>query len=141
VIPSSVIVLGQSSFMECKDLSSVFFGKGSRLERIEECAFRGSELASVVIPSSVIVLGQSSFMECAYLTSVIFGEGSRLERIEECAFRGSELKSIAIPASVTFVDSSAFDGTTVAFDQNAGLAELPKEQALARRKEAKFWKE
>jgi hypothetical protein len=100
VIPSSVVVLGKSSFCECESLESVTFESDSRLERIGNSAFRCSGLKSILIPSSVVVLGKGSFCECKSLETVKFVSGSRLERIEECAFRLCELKSIEIPSSV-----------------------------------------
>jgi hypothetical protein len=85
MVPSSVVVLGDSSFCGCKSLQSVTFESGSRLERIEKCAFQLSGLKSIVIPSSVGFVGKESFHGCKSLASVTFGSGSRLERIEECA--------------------------------------------------------
>jgi hypothetical protein len=58
LIPSSVDVLGQSSFFQCKSLESVTFENCSRLERIEESAFSWSGLKSIVTPS-VDFLGTS----------------------------------------------------------------------------------
>jgi hypothetical protein len=87
----------------------VTFENGSRLERIEESAFCGTGLKSILIPSSVVTLGKGSFCRCKSLESVTFENGSRLERIEESAFRQSGLKSIEIPHSVTSIDSSITD--------------------------------
>jgi hypothetical protein len=93
----------------------VTFASGSRLERIEESAFRESGLKSILIPSSVVVLGKASFRSCNSLESVTFESGSRLERIEESAFYDSGLESIVIPESVTFIDGSAFNGVSMNF--------------------------
>jgi hypothetical protein len=108
MIPSSVVVLGKESFYECKSLGSVTFEGGSRLERIEESAFRESGLKSIEIPSSVVILGKGSFAGCRSLESVTFESGSRLERIEKSAFRESGLKSIEIPSSVVVLGISSF---------------------------------
>jgi hypothetical protein len=43
-IPSSVIVIGQSSFCQCASLESVIFVNDCRLGRIEASAFAGSGL-------------------------------------------------------------------------------------------------
>jgi hypothetical protein len=86
----------------------VTFESGSRLERIEEHAFSGSGLKSILIPSSVVVLGKESFRECKSLESVTFESGSRLERIEEFAFHGTGLRSIEIPASVVVLGKFSF---------------------------------
>jgi hypothetical protein len=80
--PSSVVVLGERGFCECKFLARVAFESGSRWERIEKEAFSGSELKLSVIPSSGIVLGKGSFSDCWSLESVTFESGSRLEWIE-----------------------------------------------------------
>jgi hypothetical protein len=107
-VPSSVVVLGPSSFQECQSLHWVFFESGSRLERIEESAFYKSGLKSIVIPSSVVVLGKSSFSWCELLLSVVFENDSRLERIEESVFYKSGLKSLVIPPRIAFIDNSVF---------------------------------
>jgi hypothetical protein len=84
---------------------------------MEESAFCGSGLKSILIPSSVVILGKASFYECTSLESVTFESGSRLERIGESAFSLSRLASIEIPASVTFIGRYAFLGTPVAEDK------------------------
>jgi hypothetical protein len=61
VIPSSVLILGESSFRACDWLRSVVFEHGSRLERIGKWAFKESGLRSIVIPSSVRVFGRIEF--------------------------------------------------------------------------------
>jgi hypothetical protein len=125
VIPSSVVVLGEKSFYECKSLESVTVEDdfplkprspmliqhprwGSRLERIGESGFDGLRLKSIEIPSSVVILCKRSFYHCDSLESVTFESGSRLERIEESAFQGSGLKSIDIPSSVVVLGKWSF---------------------------------
>jgi hypothetical protein len=107
-IPAAAVVLGKMSFSQRQALESVLSESGSRLERIEECAFHGSGLRSIIIPSSVVVLGKRSFLECRSLESVIFESGSRLECIEECAFKKSGLKMIEIPCSVVVLANWSF---------------------------------
>jgi hypothetical protein len=108
VIPSSVLVLSESSFLRCQSLEAVIFESGSKLERIETSAFVESGLKSIEIPSSVIVLNESSFEGCAFLESVTFESGSRLERIGKSAYARSGLKSIDIPSSVIVLNESSF---------------------------------
>jgi hypothetical protein len=117
VVPSSVVVLGRTSFFHCDVLESVIFESDSRLERIEERAFAWSGLKSIAIPSSVVVLGKESFSDCTSLESVIFESGSRLERIEEHVFSRSTLTSIEIPPGVTYIDGSAFHETSIPFHE------------------------
>jgi hypothetical protein len=108
VIPSSVVVLGRSSVLDCKSLESVIFESGSQLSRIEYSAFYGSGLKSITIPSSVVVLGKDCFGRCWSLKSVAFESGSQLSRIEDFAFRECQLESIVIPPKTDFIDGSAF---------------------------------
>jgi hypothetical protein len=98
VISSSIVDLGEWSFSECKSLQSVTFESGSRLERIGDFAFSGTELRSIEIPSCVVVLGKWSFSQCKSLESVTFENGSRLDRIGESAFSSSGLKSFRTPS-------------------------------------------
>jgi hypothetical protein len=91
MIPSAVVVLGQMSFSLFKSLESVTFESGCRLERIDDIAFSGSGLKSIMIPSSVVVLGKASFSDCGSLESVTFENGSRLEWIDAGMFRGSHV--------------------------------------------------
>jgi hypothetical protein len=71
------------------------------LERIEESAFSGSGLRSIMIPSSVVVLGKSSFYWCKSLESVTFENGSRLERIEEGMFENSRVTFSSVSQALT----------------------------------------
>jgi hypothetical protein len=128
VLPSSVVILGQSSFDACISLESVTFESGSRLERIEDAAFYESGLKSIVIPSSVVVLGQCSFHRCRSLESVRFESGSRLERIGECGFKCSGLNSIEIPSSVVALGKESFGGCksleSVTFESGSRLERI-----------------
>jgi hypothetical protein len=67
VIPSSVIILNESSFSCCESLESVGFESGSRLERIEKSAFARTKLISIALPSSVMGLNESGFYESLFL--------------------------------------------------------------------------
>jgi hypothetical protein len=62
LIPSSVVVFGKESFQACESLESVTFESDSRLERIEESAFRQSGLKSIEIPTSVTFIGDCAFL-------------------------------------------------------------------------------
>jgi hypothetical protein len=79
LIPSSVVVLGEGSFYECKSLESVTFESRSRLQRIEASAFYGSGLKSIEIPGSVTFIDSSAFLA----TPVARGGGGEEEGEEE----------------------------------------------------------
>jgi hypothetical protein len=102
VIPSSVVVLGKSSFAYCWLLESVTFESGSQLERIDEKAFFKSGLKSIEIPSSVVALGKRSFYGCQRLESVRFESGSRLERIDESMFERSHVSFWSVSQAFTW---------------------------------------
>jgi hypothetical protein len=95
-IPSSVVILGKTSFGECKSLESVTFESGSRLERIDDMAFSGSGLKSIEIPSSVVILGKESFSHCGSLETVTFETGSRLEWINKSMFRETRVNFVLL---------------------------------------------
>jgi ferredoxin len=57
-IDCSIEIIGEFCFSECKGISSVAFGPGSQLIRIEQMAFAHCELDAIVIPASVEVLGE-----------------------------------------------------------------------------------
>jgi hypothetical protein len=82
IIPSSVEVLCESCFFECKSLSSVTFESGSRLQCIEESTFRESGLTSITIPSSVEMLCKLCFAQCHSIESITFENDLKLSRIE-----------------------------------------------------------
>jgi hypothetical protein len=88
IIPSSVEVLGEKCFYECRSLSLVTFESGSRLSRIEKLAFYRTGLIEIIIPSSVEVLGDGCFYECRSLSSVTFESGSKLREVGRDALSG-----------------------------------------------------
>jgi hypothetical protein len=100
VIPSSVVVVGKSSFSCRGSLESVAFESGSRLERIEEAAFAWARSKAIVIPSSVVVLGPWCFRFCESLESVAFESGSRLERVGISLFSGTRVHFPAVADSL-----------------------------------------
>jgi hypothetical protein len=128
VIPSSVVVLGKSSFHGCESLHSMFFEQGCRLELIEESAFSESGLKSFVIPSSIVLLSKESFRQCQSLESVIFEKDSRLEQIGELAFEWNVFKSIVIPSSVIILGKESFSSCrsleSVIFEKGSRLERI-----------------
>jgi hypothetical protein len=70
-------------------LVSITIESNSRLIKIEDEAFSGSGLTTIMIPSSVEVIGRCCFKYCKSLVSVTIEPNSRLTRIEEQTFCGS----------------------------------------------------
>ena len=118
LLPNSVIAIGSSSFMNCRQLQTIimsdnlqFIGKSAffdcfglkdfdfpnNLKYLESDAFNGcSSLTSIVLPSHLRVLGSHAFKGCKSLMSICFKSqdieiGSGV--FEEC----SSLERIIIP--------------------------------------------
>ena len=89
-------------------LSASFFSLET-IYCIEENAFCGSAIKSLVIPNSVKSIGTSAFMWCGELTDIVLPES--LMRIESATFRDcAKLSSITMPKNVSFIGYSAFNG-------------------------------
>ena len=111
-IPASVESIGMEAFWACKDLETVVFGEGSRLEVIDNSAFANCEsLTEIVLPESVTNLLGHVFQNCPALTSITIP--ANVTRIFSSMFyRCTSLVSITIPAGVTQIQYSAFEGCT-----------------------------
>lgn len=128
-IPSTVKVIGEKAFYECKKLTSVTIPNS--VETINENAFAlCSNLSSVTIPSSVTTIGDFAFVSCDSLTSVAIPNsvvsignnafcyckgltsvtlGNSVENISDGVFfECRKLESINIPNSVKSIGNSAF---------------------------------
>jgi hypothetical protein len=75
ILPSSVEVLCESCFSECKSLFSVTFESGSRLSRIEKWAFYGTGLIEIIVPASVEVLGERCFQSANHFPQLHLNQG------------------------------------------------------------------
>jgi hypothetical protein len=116
-IPSSIVVLGKSSFHGCKSLESVTFQSGSRLERINESAFSSSGLKSIEIPRNVAFVCGSSLATDSLCSISVSGDNqhflTRESFLEDiCSstiyrYFGS-CRSIVIPSSVVVLGKSCF---------------------------------
>lgn len=76
------------------------------LEMIDDAAFIGMLIESIVIPAGVKEIGYKSFHECLNLKKIVFSKG--LDVIGEYAFCGNACKSISIPNTVLEVKEYAF---------------------------------
>ncbi|MDE5901661.1 MAG: leucine-rich repeat domain-containing protein [Muribaculaceae bacterium] len=108
IIPESVISISAYAFYRCTRLTSVSLPKS--VTSIGNEAFRGcSRLTSVIIPKSVTSIGTGAFQNCIGLTSVIIPES--VTSISNFTFQGcSSLISVSIPESVTSIGNWAFSG-------------------------------
>jgi hypothetical protein len=133
IIGLKVEVLGEDCFSERKSLQSVIFEEGSKLMRIEDCAFFNcSGLKSICIPASVESLGDCCFGSCTTLSKVTFEPGSKLVRIEKGAFAGClSLSSICIPAQIQILVTKCFAAcrslATLTFERQSKLKQIDHE--------------
>ncbi len=83
-------------------------GRPYSVQGIEEEAFGGSLITSVIIHNSVTTIGQSAFSGCSILTSIII-PGS-VTYIGQTAFSDCGLTSVTIPNSLTNIPIGCFFG-------------------------------
>ena len=78
-LPSSVIEIGESAFMDCDSLLSIDLPNG--LSKIGDGAFNNcTNLISITLPKSVLEIGQFAFAECDNLTNVkLWGANTHLD--------------------------------------------------------------
>ena len=75
---------------------------------IENNAFQGCDITSIIIPSTVKTIGQAAFSNCTKLRDITISEGVR--EIGAYAFSGCELlQTVYIPESVVSMGELVFD--------------------------------
>jgi hypothetical protein len=125
---SSIQLISNSVFRECKLLSWAAFEAGSQLSEHAKEAFRTSGLTSIHLPASVTVIGDDCFSSCRSLVVITFESGSQLSQLETRAFCESGLTSIHLPASVTVIGESCFcrceSLASITFDPASQLQEI-----------------
>ncbi|MBQ3115418.1 MAG: leucine-rich repeat domain-containing protein [Clostridia bacterium] len=88
-IPNTVKIIDIGAFYSCKNLKTVTFEAGSKLESIGGNAFYWcTSLTSIEIPASVKSIGAYAFTYCNSLTIVTFEADSKLASIGDWAFSG-----------------------------------------------------
>lgn len=103
-VPSCVTKIGKAGMAYAK-ISTVEFGSSVKI--LDESAFQGAELTSVVMPDSLSKVGNFTFYGCPYLTSVTFGNGLKetsYQMFREC----SNLKDINFGNKLQSLDAHTF---------------------------------
>lgn len=109
VIPSSVKIIGNSAFYDCKDLKIVDFSNDSQLEIIESEAFSSSGVEKIIIPSTTKIINENAFHNCEKLEILEFCKNSSLEIIGNNAFSGCKFENVYIPPNVRIIKDFAFE--------------------------------
>jgi hypothetical protein len=109
-VPSTVRIIGDRAFRDCKKLERVeFHHRKGRLEKPRQQQQQQQQLGSQVfrncialerihLPSSVKVIGEKLFNSCVKLSEVMLSEG--LRRIGNAFCRCLSLKRVNIPSTV-----------------------------------------
>jgi hypothetical protein len=125
---SSIQVISEKFFMDCKSLSWAAFESGSQLSQFANGAFFWSGLTSIHLPASVTVIGDECFSCCGLLTSITFESGSQLSQLGKRAFSGSGVTSIHLPASVTLIGEFCFSRcsslASITFESGSQLSQF-----------------
>ncbi len=108
VFVGEITSIGNASFEECKNLSSVTIP--SPVKKIGEKAFDGCKsLTSITIPNSVTFIGEAAFGNCSGLTSLSIPND--VTTIGQYAFSGcTKLTQISIPEGITTIYNGTFMG-------------------------------
>lgn len=81
---------------------------GQTVLKIDEYAFRGSEVTDVIIPGSIKTIETSAFASCETLKTLVISEG--VEVIEGYAFAYcSNLTTVTLPDNIKEVNVGAFN--------------------------------
>ncbi len=98
------------AFENLSGVDKVVISEG--IERIDENAFSGCDLKTLMLPESLLSIEYNAFADCLSLKEITFAEG--LDYIGVNAFAGcTNLRNVILPDSVTEIDYDAF------FDCNA----------------------
>ena len=107
-IPSTVTLIGSSSFYSCFKLEEVELSEGL-LEIGKEAFEKCKLLKRITIPSTATRIGESAFYSCQGLEEIELNEG--LLEIGERAFHDCTiLKRITIPSTISLIDKDVFGG-------------------------------
>ena len=74
-IPSTLRVLGDSTFSDCGDLRQVTIAKGSRLEMVGCDCFCDSALEELTLPNALRKVHHSAFCDCDALRNIYMEDG------------------------------------------------------------------
>ena len=125
VFADNVTFIGKAAFEKCKNLESVTFADGSKMDSLSHWAFSEcAKLTTITIPASVTTLKGPVFQGSG-LQTIFFEEGSRLKTLGSEVFGNTPLTAITIPASVITMEKYTFNDcgnlTTVIFAENSQL--------------------
>lgn len=106
-IPKSVTTIGDFSFRNCRNLTSITIPQG--VTSIGRCAFYVcNALTSATIPEGVTSIGDGAFQDCSSLTSITIPNS--VTSLGGTAFKGCQrLTSVIIGSGIRIIGEYAFD--------------------------------
>jgi hypothetical protein len=111
-IPQKIQRIGPFVFPRCEFLTNITFTQQSNLFQIDEFAFYGSNIQSIVLPSSVEILNKSCFANCRFLKAFEIDPAGQLKQIESKVFKNSGLRTILLPRKLAVLAGSAIQTLT-----------------------------
>lgn len=141
-IPASVTTIKKDAFRDCTNLYArtvtnddntttvvggvTFATKTTPADlTIEDNAFRGSGITSIVLPARVTTIGSSAFEDCTSLDSVTLEENIKLTKISSCLFANTKISAITLTDKITEIGDYAFQNTKlVAIDIPSKVATI-----------------
>ena len=136
VVPEDIRIIGNSAFVECKELTAVKLPEG--LEAVEESAFNRcvnleslelpatlrraenrafancEKLVQVKLPDSLTEMPGNAFMGCSHLSMIgLSPNNSRLEMVEGVLFDNEEKRLICYPCAATGKEYAVPEGTEI----------------------------
>ena len=103
-IPRHVRYIGKRAFIKCS-LREINF-EGVVLEKIDDHAFDGNNLYSLVLPEGLTHIGQFAFSGNSWLHTVVFP--STLRYIGDWAFAHNYLTDVVLPSGCTIGDDTFY---------------------------------
>ena len=112
-IPSSIKVIGNSAFKNCRTLSTVTFAPNSQLTTIGTSAFAYCQaLTGIELPNSLSSMGQAVFGHCTALTAIYLSNTALTAIDQQVFYNCIALTSVSLPQALTEIGSLAFSECT-----------------------------
>ncbi len=112
ILPSTVAVIQNGAFENCRLLKNIGFSDGNYLERIEKSAFENCvSLSSFEMSPFTEFIGERAFYSCTFMQAYDGLSTSSVKEIGDCAFaKNTAVKQFVLPAALAKIGASAFDG-------------------------------
>lgn len=104
---ASGLVVEENAFLNT-NVSTLDF---SKIDIIEDYAFKGSKISEVVIGENVAAIGNGAFEGCTELVAVDFSENETIDKYAQGLFKNcSKLSAVTPSNQITTVENEAFCG-------------------------------